>query len=145
MREKAGDIPLPCNSPFNKDNGTVAVKNFFEPVGDGDNSLSSFMKRAQHVEQLAASLRIEHCSRFVKNETRRVHCERSGDRKALFLAAGKRIGRFLPLGKKPGIAKGVFYAMFYFFRREPLVFGTECRVFLDHSADDLIFGVLKNH
>lgn len=145
MREKAGDTPLPCNSPFDEDNRTVAMENFFQPVCDGDNRLSSFMKRAQHIKQLAASLGIEHSSRFIEYKTGSIHRERSGDRETLFLAAGKRIGRLLAFCEKPGGTQGIFDAEYDLFRREPLVLGTECGVFLDHRADDLVFRVLKDH
>ena len=145
MREEAGDASLPCDSPFDEDNGTVAVEYFLQPMSDGDNRLSSFMKRAQHIEQLAASLGIEHRRRFVENEARRVHRQRSGDRKSLFFAAGKRVRRLLALCEKTCGAQGIFYATPDLLRRNPLVFGTECGVFFDHRADDLVFGVLKDH
>ncbi len=98
------------DKPFDEDNRTVAMENFFQPVCDGDNRLSSFMKRAQHIKQLAASLGVEHSSRFIEYKTRRVHRERSGDRETLFLAAGKRIGRLLALCEKAGGTQGIFDA-----------------------------------
>ena len=124
----------------------IRIDHFFHIMSDkNDRYVLLFSQTRNRLKHLLAPVRIKHGSRFIQNNTLRLHRDHSCDRHTLLLTAGKFIRRGRPIFRHPDKTQTFPYSFPYLICRYPYIFRSETNIFFYDSSDDLVVRILKYH